>query len=117
MKPESRPEPGAEPKPTLRDSVANLSEENRQLKEHIADLEAAREAATGAAPVGDLVTVLRFLVQHMDGISAKQILASGEPGFDPLDLIELVKRLKEATTEWQAQQRQARKAPKARNAS
>jgi hypothetical protein len=39
-----RPEPrdGTEPKPTLRDSVANLSEELHRAREHIAELEAAR---------------------------------------------------------------------------
>jgi hypothetical protein len=49
MAPEPRTESG-EPKPTLRDSVANLSEANdakdrkiAQLEEHIAELEAARE--------------------------------------------------------------------------
>jgi len=48
MRPETRPEPGAEPKPTLRDRVANLSEESVALKAHIAELEAARDEATDA---------------------------------------------------------------------
>ena|SRR6516165_10339657 len=54
-------------------------------------------------------------VQHMgeNAISAKQILAAGEPGFDPLDLIELGKRLREATTAWKAQRRQVRRAAEA----
>jgi hypothetical protein len=43
MKPEPREEDG-EPKPTLRDSVVNLSEENAALKAHIAELEAARDS-------------------------------------------------------------------------
>lgn len=38
MEPED--EPQGEPKPTLRDSVVNLSEENEQLKAHIEELEA-----------------------------------------------------------------------------
>jgi hypothetical protein len=53
MKPEPRPEDGEPPKPTLRDSVANPSEESAakdreiaDLKAHIAELEAARDTAT-----------------------------------------------------------------------
>jgi hypothetical protein len=49
---EPEPKPPGEPKPTLRDSVAKLSEEavakDREiadLKAHIAELEAARETA------------------------------------------------------------------------
>ncbi len=52
MKPEERDEQG-EPKPTLRDSVVNLSEQveakDREifgLKAHIADLESARGGKT-----------------------------------------------------------------------
>mgnify|MGYP001417859242 CR=1 FL=1 len=37
--------PDSPPKPTLRDSVAELSEENARLKAHVAELEAARNAA------------------------------------------------------------------------
>jgi hypothetical protein len=59
MAPEPRTEDG-KPKPTLRDSVANLSEEVTakdreiaQLKDHIAELEAAREATTPATDDDD----------------------------------------------------------------
>jgi hypothetical protein len=47
------------------------------------------------------------LIAHMSerGISAKQILAEGKPPFDVLDLIELVKCLKDAATDWKAHQR------------
>jgi hypothetical protein len=55
MKPEERDEHG-QPRPTLRDSVVNLSEENMTLKRevadlkaHIADLEAARETEPQAS--------------------------------------------------------------------
>jgi hypothetical protein len=59
MKPERREEEDGERKPTLRDSVVNLSEEVgdkdrgiAQLKEHIAELEAGRES-TAAVEAAD----------------------------------------------------------------
>jgi hypothetical protein len=57
MEPERKPD--GPPKPTLRDSVANLSEENASLKAHIAELEAAR-----AAGKPDLATALAVLVDE-----------------------------------------------------
>jgi hypothetical protein len=50
MRPEARNEQGL-PKPTLRDSVVTLSEENAALKAHIAELEAAREVTGNKNPL------------------------------------------------------------------
>lgn len=54
IEPEKRPDPNAPPKPTLKDSVASLSEENAGLKAHIEELEAAR-TAEATDPVQDIV--------------------------------------------------------------
>ena len=42
VEPPAQQDGTAEPRPSLRDSVVTLSEENEQLKAHIAELEAAR---------------------------------------------------------------------------
>lgn len=56
MEPEPAPAPAQEgpPKPTLRDSVANLSEENARLTELVAELEAARQSPPGATTLREL---------------------------------------------------------------
>jgi hypothetical protein len=65
MKPEPRPEPGAEPKPTptLKDSVALLSEENAALKSHIAELEAARDQQQAEPIEVQIARVLDLIVK------------------------------------------------------
>jgi hypothetical protein len=80
-----------EPKPTLRDSVVNLSEEvaakDREianLKTHIAELEAAREAAVPSATDTTIISALNTLVGSK--ISLDDVL----PGeFDPSALLKL----------------------------
>ena len=90
MAPEARTESG-EPKPTLRDSVVNLSEEvaakDREianLKTHIAELEAAREAAVPSATDTTIIGALNTLV------GSKIALDDVLPGeFDPSALLKL----------------------------
>jgi hypothetical protein len=125
MAPESRDETG-EPKPTLRDSVANLSEEvltkDREiadLKAHIAELEAAR-AATFDAPTpaasGELVGPLGLLIARMKerGIGERDIpeLIEANPNFDALDLIDLGKLLKDFADDWKTHQKRQAKGTK-----
>lgn len=62
-KPRTAPAPENNPKPTLRDRVANLSDENRDLKAHVAELEAAREAA----PVEQFVRT-NSVEEHVDAL-------------------------------------------------
>jgi hypothetical protein len=50
---------------TLRDSVANLSEENTQLKAQIEELEAARETSTASAPPASLEAALDHVVAEL----------------------------------------------------
>jgi hypothetical protein len=91
MAPEERTETG-EPKPTLRDSIVNLSEEvtakDREiadLKTHIAELEAAREVAPpGASITTTIVGALSTL------IGGKITLDDVLPGkFDPSAILTL----------------------------
>jgi hypothetical protein len=87
------PEKPKSDKPTLRDSVANLSEEIAAkdqeitgLKTHIAELEAAREATPAPADAGTIVGALTVLVSGRDEL--KDVLAGQ---FDPIALIDLAK--------------------------
>jgi hypothetical protein len=90
MKPEPRTEAG-EPKPTLRDSVVNLSEENEALKrevsglkEHVAELEATR----GAGGRHDVLDALHTLLTNT--LPRDEVLAAG---FSPAAMISLAKNL------------------------
>jgi hypothetical protein len=92
MKPEPRDAHG-EPKPTLRDSVVNLSEEittkDREiavLKAHIADLEAARGTDGGH----DVLDALHTLLTGT--LSRDEVLATG---FSSAAMISLAKELNE----------------------
>jgi hypothetical protein len=70
MKPEEQPDPNAPPKPTLRDSVANLSEENAAKNQRIAELEARLQEAeaareSGAAAPLTVEAALDFVVTEL----------------------------------------------------
>jgi hypothetical protein len=94
------PEAWAQPIPSREameaKQAANAEAEQKQI-------EAGKQVSASLT----LVTALAFLITHMSehGVSAKQILAEGEPPFDVVDLIELAKWLKDAATDWKAQQR------------
>jgi hypothetical protein len=92
------PEQPPSDKPTLRDSVVSLSEEGAAkdreiagLKTHVAELEAAREAA---ADTTSIVAALNVLVGGKVGLD--DVL----PGaFDPVALIDLAKDLNDIAAE------------------
>jgi hypothetical protein len=99
------PEKPKDGKPTLRDSVVNLSEDNAakdrriaELEAHTADLEAARPSAPShPVDVSTPVAALQTLVTRMNekGLPREILDAGIEPGFDAIDMIELAKWLKE----------------------
>lgn len=115
MKPEPRTATG-EPKPSLRDSVANLSEEvtakDREiadLKEHIAELEAAHPAVPSNVDVASTaspVNALHTLLAHMTDKAPLAQLARDAP-IDALDLLELSKWLKDLSAAKKRQQKSA----------
>lgn len=74
--------PDSPPKPTLRDSVAELSEENLRLQAHVAELEAARGLA------GELLAMVEAIARRIDE-------CSGSPTFTAADhdaMVDLIKR-------------------------
>jgi hypothetical protein len=58
----AKPKQSREPKPTLRGSVTELSEENAALKAYVVELEAAREAGPRAALPDDVDAVAALIV-------------------------------------------------------
>ena len=104
MKPEPRDEHG-EPKPTLRDSVVNLSEEvtakDREiadLKSHIEELEAARmtlAAADSSDSAHHAIGVLLACVNDKTMTAHIVSELAQDTGYDGLDLLELSKWFKD----------------------
>jgi len=147
------PEKPKDDKPTLRDSVANLSEdvaakdaEIASLKAHIAELEAARDtapaeerkpmfdandplkqieqqqaqiaelgAASGKASVAraGLAGLLEALLERMNdkGFGERDVpdFVESKPAFEPLDLIELAKWIRDFADYWKRYQRKIAK--------
>ena len=112
-------------KPTLRDSVVNLSEESaakdreiEELKAHAAELEAARGTTALPNAEAGVTGALGLLVAHITnhGPSSERDLSeflAAAPAFDVLDLIELTKWLKDLAGYWKAHERRAAKKVKA----
>src|SRR6516165_2649552 len=108
MAPEPRTKTG-EPKPTLRDSVANLSEANdakdreiADLKAHVAELEAARRdeprAAEGQQPLS-AIEAFTVLIGHMskggfDDQFVFETLVAAKPAFDAAQMNDLSTELR-----------------------
>jgi hypothetical protein len=114
MAPEPRTKTG-EPKPTLRDSVANLSEANdakdreiADLKAHVAELEAARRdeprAAEGQQPLS-AIEAFTVLIGHMskggfDDQFVFETLVAAKPAFDAAQMNDLSTELRYCARCW-----------------
>jgi hypothetical protein len=86
------PEKPKSNKPSIKDSIVILEEENTALKNHVAELEAAR--ATDISHVSMLTALLRALPIKIDDFD--------DNAFDPTDLIELAKNLNSIANELEA---------------
>ncbi len=101
MKPEPRDKSG-EPKPTLRDSVVNLSEEAAakdrkiaDLESHIEELEAARAPPAAGDSAHHAINVLLECVNDKTMTARIVSELARDTGYDGLDLLELSKWFKD----------------------